>query len=64
MVAAVGGVIIGVAGYLAGVRRYGPVPVAGVLAGATAAAFLAAWIGAQVGLDAFRHQLGRPRPAS
>ncbi|HEY6480861.1 MAG TPA: hypothetical protein VIZ00_12580 [Streptosporangiaceae bacterium] len=57
VVAAVGGVIIGVAGYLAGVRRYGPVPVAGILAGATAAAFLAAWIGGQVGLDAFRYQL-------
>jgi hypothetical protein len=57
VVAAVGGVIIGVGGYLAGVRRHGPVPVAGILAGATAAAFLAAWIGGQVGLGAFRHQL-------
>ena len=58
VVAAVGGVIIGAGGYLIGVRRYGPVPVAGILAGATAAAFLAAWVGGQVGLNAFRHQLG------
>ncbi|HMH91225.1 MAG TPA: hypothetical protein VK586_09100 [Streptosporangiaceae bacterium] len=58
VVAAVGGVLIGVAGYLIGVRRYGPLPVAGVLAGATAAAFIAAWTGRQVGLDAFRHELG------
>ncbi|HEX5292042.1 MAG TPA: hypothetical protein VFX25_24500 [Streptosporangiaceae bacterium] len=57
VVAAVGGVIIGAGGYLAGVRRHGPVPVAGILAGATAAAFLAAWIGGQAGLGAFRHQL-------
>ncbi|HEY3979480.1 MAG TPA: hypothetical protein VGM79_19560 [Streptosporangiaceae bacterium] len=57
VVAAVGGVIIGVGGYLAGVRRHGPVPVVGILAGATAAAFLAAWIGGQVGLSAFRHEL-------
>jgi hypothetical protein len=58
VVAAVGGVLIGVAGYLIGVRRYGPLPVVGVLAGATAAAFLAAWTGRQVGLAAFRHELG------
>jgi hypothetical protein len=58
VVAAVGGVLIGVAGYVIGVRRYGPLPVAGVLAGATAAAFVAAWTGRQVGLGAFRHELG------
>jgi hypothetical protein len=58
VVAAVGGVLIGVAGYLIGVRRYGPLPVVGVLAGATAAAFIAAWTGHQVGLGAFRHELG------
>ena len=58
VVAVGGGILLGVAGYLAGVRRYGPVPVLGVLAGATAAAFLASWIGRQVGLAAFQHLLG------
>jgi hypothetical protein len=57
VVAAVGGVIIGVAGYLIGVRRYGPVPAAGVLAGAIAAAFTASWTGQHIGLTAFRHEL-------
>jgi len=57
VVAAVGGVVIGVAGYLIGVRRYGPLPAAGVLAGATAAAFAASWTGRQVGLAGFRHEL-------
>jgi hypothetical protein len=61
VVAAVGGIIIGVTGYLIGVRRYGPVPVVGVLAGATAAAFAAAWTGHSVGLAAYRHQLGSAR---
>jgi hypothetical protein len=64
LVAAVGGIIIGVAGYLAGVRRYGPVPVAGVLAGATAAAFAAAWTGRNAGLAAFHHQLAAARPGA
>jgi hypothetical protein len=58
VVAAVGGVVIGVAGYLIGVRRYGPLPAAGVLAGATAAAFTASWTGRHVGLAGFRHELG------
>jgi hypothetical protein len=61
VVAAVGGVVIGVAGYLIGVRRYGPLPAAGVLAGATAAAFTASWTGQHVGLAAFRHELGAAR---
>jgi hypothetical protein len=61
VVAAVGGVVIGVAGYLIGVRRYGPLPVAGVLAGATAAAFTASWTGRHIGLAAFRHELGAAR---
>jgi hypothetical protein len=57
LVALVGGLLIGVGGYLAGVRRYGPLPVLGVLAGATLAAFLASWAGSRVGLAAFRHKL-------
>jgi hypothetical protein len=58
VVAVVGGLLIGLAGYFLGVRRYGPLPVVGALAGATAAGFLAWWIGRNVGLAAFRHLLG------
>jgi hypothetical protein len=57
LVAVAGGIVIGVLGYLVGVRRHGPLPVAGVLAGATVAAFLAAWTGRNIGLAAFRHRL-------
>jgi hypothetical protein len=64
LIGAIGGAIIGVAGYLAGVRRYGPLPAAGVLAGATAAAFLAWWVGSHVGLADFRHRLAIGRPGS
>jgi hypothetical protein len=64
IVAAVGGVVIGVAGYLIGVRRYGPLPAIGVLAGATAAAFAASWTGRQVGLAGFRHELAAAKAGS
>jgi hypothetical protein len=57
IIAAIGGVIIGLAAYFGGVRRYGPLPVLGALAGATAAAFLAWWSGSNLGLAGFRHQL-------
>ena len=52
-----GGVVSGVLGYLLGVRRYGPLAMAGVLAGALAAAFLARWVGEQSGLATFHHLL-------
>ena len=58
LVAVGGGILIAVAGYVAGIRRYGPLPALGVLAGATAAAFVAAWVGSRIGLTAFQHQLG------
>jgi len=58
LIAVIGGLIIGLAAYLFGVRRYGPLPVVGALAGATAAAFLAWWSGSNLGLSSFRHQLG------
>jgi len=57
LVAVAGGILIGVTGYVIGVRRYGPLPAVGVLAGAVAAAFLASWTGRNVGLSAFQHQL-------
>jgi hypothetical protein len=54
-----GGVILGLVGYFAGVRRYGPVPMAGVVLGALAAAFLTRWLGPVLtGQDSFNAQLG------
>jgi len=52
-----GGVVSGTLGYLLGVRRYGPLAMAGVLAGALAAGFLARWVGEQSGLATFHHLL-------
>jgi subtilisin family serine protease len=52
-----GGVVSGALGYLLAVRRYGPLPMAGVLAGAVAAAYLARWVGEQSGLATFHHLL-------
>lgn len=57
LIGVVGGLIIGLAGYLLAVRRYGPLPMAGVLAGGIAAAFAARWIGQQSGLTKFNDQL-------
>jgi hypothetical protein len=52
-----GGVVSGALGYLLAVRRYGPLPMAGVLAGGVAAAYLARWVGEQSGLATFHHLL-------
>ena len=52
-----GGVLSGALGYLLGVRRYGPLAMIGVLAGALAAAVLARWVGQQSGLASFHHLL-------
>jgi hypothetical protein len=52
-----GGVLSGGLGYLLGVRRYGPLAMIGVLAGALAAALLARWVGEQSGLANFHHLL-------
>jgi hypothetical protein len=57
LVCAVGGVVAGLAGYLLAVRRWGPLPMAGVVAGALAAAFVARWVGEQDGVAAYRHLL-------
>ncbi len=57
LVCLAGGVLSGLAGYLFAVRRWGPLPMAGVLAGAVAAAFLARWVGQQDGLAMFHHLL-------
>src|SRR5258708_15535965 len=57
VVGIIGGLIIGIAGYLLAVRRYGPAPMAAVLAGSVLAAGLARWVGEHHGLTAFNHQL-------
>ena len=57
LIALAGGVVIGALGYLRGVRRYGPLPMIGVLAGALAAGLLARWIGEQPGSGTFHHLL-------
>jgi hypothetical protein len=57
LIALAGGVVSGALGYLLGVRRYGPLPMIGVLAGALAAGFLARWVGEQPGSGMFHHLL-------
>lgn len=57
LIGAVGGLIIGLAGYFAGVRRHGPVPMLAVVAGSCAAAVLAWRIGQDSGLSQFNHEL-------
>ena len=57
LVVLAGGVVSGALGYLVAVRRYGPVAMAGVLAGALAAAYLTRWVGEQAGLTTFHHLL-------
>ena len=57
LIALAGGVVTGALGYLLGVRRYGPLPMIGVLAGALAAGLLARWIGEQPGSSTFHHLL-------
>ena len=52
-----GGALTGALGYLLGVRRYGPLPMIAVLAGALAAGFLARWAGEQPGSGTFHHLL-------
>lgn len=52
-----GGIVSGTLGYLLGVRRYGPLAMVGVLAGAVGAAYLARWVGEQSGLASFHHLL-------
>jgi hypothetical protein len=53
-----GGALLGLAGYLFGVRRYGVLPMIGTVGGAIAAAYLAAWIGnVQTGAKSFNNTL-------
>ena len=57
LVCLAGGVVSGVLGYLFAVRKYGPLAMAGLIAGALAAAFVARWVGEQSGLATFQHLL-------
>ena len=57
LVGVVGGLIIGLAGYLLAVRRYGPAPMAAILVGSTVAGVAARWIGERQGLGQFNRQL-------
>jgi hypothetical protein len=57
VIALAGGALSGALGYLLGVRRYGPLPMAGVLAGAVAAGYLARWVGEQAGHVGLHHLL-------
>jgi hypothetical protein len=58
IIALIGGALIGVLSYVFAVRRYGPVPMVGVILGSTAAAFIAKWIGhRQTGAAGFNRVL-------
>jgi hypothetical protein len=57
LLTAVAGLICGVVGYVVAVRRYGALPLVGLLLGGVAGAWLAMWIGQQQGLARFRAQL-------
>jgi hypothetical protein len=57
LVCLAGGVVSGALGYLFAVRKYGPLAMAGLLAGSVAAAFVARWVGEQSGLATFQHLL-------
>jgi hypothetical protein len=65
LLAVIGGALIGLFGYLLGVRRDGPVPMAGIVLGATGAAFLTEWLGhRQSGGPGFNHLLSTSRPGT
>lgn len=65
LVAVVGGALIGLLGYVFGVRRYGPVPMAGIVVGGTAAAFICEWTGhRRSGGPGFNHVLATSKPGT
>jgi hypothetical protein len=65
LLAVAGGALIGLLGYQFGVRRYGPLPMAGIVIGAIAAAFGCAWLGhRQSGGPGFDHLLATSRPGT
>jgi hypothetical protein len=64
-IALAGGGIIGLLGYLFGVRRYGPAPMVGIVIGSLAAAFIVAWLGHLLsGGPGFDRVLATSRPGT
>ena len=65
IIALLGGAIIGLLGYLLGVRRYGAVPMAGIVVGSVGAAFITAWVGhALSGGPGFDQLLATSKPGT
>ncbi|HVB46554.1 MAG TPA: hypothetical protein VNF47_28125 [Streptosporangiaceae bacterium] len=64
LVAVIGGAVIGLAGYLLAVRRYGPAPMAAVLIGSVVAGFIARAVGQGMGLSQFNSALLTSRPGA
>ncbi len=61
LIGVIGGLIIGIAGYRLAIRRYGPVPMAGMLAGSVLAGLAARWVGQNLGLGHFNSLLATSR---
>jgi hypothetical protein len=61
VIAAAGGVVTGVLGYLFLVRRAGWAAAAGLVLGALGAAALALWVGENIGLGTYNHLLATSR---
>jgi hypothetical protein len=57
LIAVVGGLIIGIAGYQLAVRRYGPAAMAAVVVGSLIAGYVARLVGQHVDLSHFNNQL-------
>jgi hypothetical protein len=64
-IALVGGALIGLLAYLLAVRRYGALPMTGVVIGSVAAAFIAEWLGHQAsGGPGFNGVLATSKPGA
>jgi hypothetical protein len=61
LLTAIGGLVCGIAGYFAAVRRYGAVAVTGLVLGGLAASVLARWAGQQQGQGHFQSLLAASR---
>src|SRR5215471_3550741 len=57
LIGLLGGLVLGVAGYLLGVRRHGPAVMAAVLGGSVGAGLIARWVGQGAGLAQFNAAL-------
>lgn len=57
LIAVVGGLIIGISSYRLAVRKYGPIPMAALLAGSVLAGWAERWVGQGLGLSRFNTQL-------